>query len=685
MAAETTPAQPKGDSEPAKPKGDSKPAKPKGDSEPAKPKGDSKPAKPAGDSKPAKPAGETRPADRRPLPALCLLALGIVYGDIGTSPLYAFKVAVLAAAEKGAPAPAEVLGIFSLIVWSLIVIVSIKYVVFVMRADNHGEGGILALLALVHPWSNAAQSRRSGLILLGIFGAALLYGDGVITPAISVMSAVEGLEVVAPTLVPYVKPLTVAILVALFLVQSNGTARIGRLFGPVMAVWFLVIALLGLLSVVKTPGVLVALNPHYALGVFFGGGWTPFFVFGAVFLALTGGEALYADMGHVGRFPIRVAWTAFVLPALVLNYAGQAALMLRDPGEIENPFYHLAPDFLVLPLVVLATMATVIASQSLISGVFSMTRQAAQLGLWPRLKIVQTSGEGYGQIYVPLINWAVMLLTLAVALVFKTSDDLAAAYGVAVSGTMLITTVLLHEAMRTTWKWPAFVRLPMAALFVAIDLAFFSSNLLKLPEGGWLPLVAGIAVFWLMWVWTKGTDIVDQRLRQLTEGLPAFLARLRAGGLTRIPGTGVFVTKTSHDLPPALLHHAEHNRVLHERLIILAVSTAEEPYVRARDRLDVQPLGHGFWRVEARYGFMQTPNLPLALRACVVADKQLDVDPESVTYYVGHERIVPTDDPAMDGFEEFVFAFMARNAAHPTDYFKIPDEQVMEVGIRIDI
>ena len=642
-------------------------------------------AKPASGPKPAKPAGDARPVERRSMSVLCLLALGIVYGDIGTSPLYAFKVAVLASAGSGAPAPAEVLGILSLIVWSLVVIVSVKYIVFVMRADNHGEGGILALLALVHPWSSAAQSRRSALILLGIFGAALLYGDGVITPAISVMSAVEGLEVVAPSLMPYVKPLTVAILIGLFLVQSKGTARIGRLFGPVMAVWFLVIALLGVVSIYQTPHVLAALNPQYAIGVFLGGGWTPFFVFGAVFLALTGGEALYADMGHVGRLPIRIAWVSFVLPALVLNYAGQAALMLRDPREIENPFYHLAPEILVLPLVVLATLATVIASQALISGVFSMTRQASQLGLWPRLKIVQTSGEGFGQIYVPVINWGLMLLTLAVALLFKTSDDLAAAYGVAVSGTMLITTVLLHEAMRSNWGWSAYVRLPMTALFVAIDLAFFSANLLKLPEGGWLPLVAGGFVFWLMWVWTKGTDIVDQRLSLLNEGLPAFIARLRAGGLTRIPGTGVFVTQTAGDLPPALLHHAEHNRVLHERLIILAVSTAEEPYVRARERLDVQSLGHGFWRVEARYGFMQTPNLPLALRSCAVADKQLEVDPDAVSYYVGHERIVPTDNPAMDGLEEFAFAFMARNAAHPTDYFRIPDEQVMEVGIRIDI
>ena len=636
---------------------------------------------------PAKPVSEARPGERKSLPVLCLLALGIVYGDIGTSPLYAFKVAVAASVNGGAPAAAEVLGILSLIVWSLLLIVSVKYVVFVMRADNHGEGGILALLALVHPWSNTAHSRRSALILLGTFGAALLYGDGVITPAISVMSAVEGLEVVAPSLLPYVKPLTVTILVALFLVQSRGTATIGRLFGPVMAAWFLVIALLGLVSIVQTPGVLAAVDPRYALGVFLGHGWTPFFVFGAVFLALTGGEALYADMGHVGRFPIRVAWTFFVLPALVLNYAGQAALILRDPGEIENPFYHLAPDLLILPLVGLATMATVIASQSLISGVFSMTRQASQLGLWPRLKIVQTSGEGYGQIYVPVINWGVMLLTLAVALLFKTSDDLAAAYGVAVSGTMLITTVLLHEAMRTNWRWSPLVRLPMTALFIAVDIAFFSANLLKLPEGGWLPLVAGSAVFWMMWVWTKGSDIIDQRLRGLTEGLPDFLARLEAGGLTRIAGTGVFVTKVAGGLPPALLHHAEHNHVLHERLIVLVVSTAEEPYVRARDRLDVQPLGpKGFWRVEARYGFMQTPNLPLALRSCVVADKRLDVDPDRVTYYVGHERIVPNDDnPAMEGFEEFAFAFMARNAAHPTDYFKIPDNQVMEVGIRIDI
>ena len=632
-----------------------------------------------------KTAAEVRTGEQRSLSLLCLLALGIVYGDIGTSPLYAFKVAVIAAAGNGAPSAAVVLGILSLIVWSLILIISIKYVVFVMRADNHGEGGILALLALVHPWSGAAQSRRSALILLGIFGAALLYGDGVITPAISVMSAVEGLEVAAPSLTPYVKPVTVVILVGLFLFQSRGTALIGRLFGPVMALWFLAIAILGAMSVVLTPGVLVALDPRYAMGVLLGGGWTPLFVFGAVFLALTGGEALYADMGHVGRYPIRVAWVTFVLPALVLNYAGQAALILRNPAEVENPFYHLAPDLLMFPLVGLATLATVIASQSLISGVFSMTRQASQLGLWPRLRIVQTSGEGYGQIYVPVINWGLMLLTLAVALVFKTSDDLAAAYGVAVSGTMLITSLLLFEAMRKIWRWPALLVWPMTGVFVVIDLAFFSANLLKLPEGGWLPLAGGVMMFWLMWVWTKGSDIVDRRLQGLADDMPDFLGRVAAGDFVRISGTGVFVTKTSAGLPPALLHHAEHNRVLHERLIILAISTAEEPRIPARDRLKVQSLGHGCWRVQARYGFMQMPNLPVALRGCVLADKSLDVEPEEVTYYVGHERIVGTDNPAMDGMEEFAFAFMAGNAAHPTDYFRIPDEQVMEVGIRIDI
>ena len=458
------------------------------------------------------PGSEGKPQEGRPAIALCLAALGIVYGDIGTSPLYALKVAVQAAAGTGAPSEGAVLGILSLIVWSLILIVSVKYVIFVMRADNHGEGGILALLALVRPWSGAA-GRRGLLITIGIFGAALLYGDGVITPAISVMSAVEGLQVAAPQLLPYVKPLTVIILIGLFAVQARGTARIGRLFGPVMAAWFLVIAGLGFVSIVMTPRVLLAVNPAYALGTLTGSGWTPFFVFGAVFLAVTGGEALYADMGHIGRKPIRMAWSMFVLPALVINYAGQAALVLRDPAEIENPFFHLAPAWLVLPLVGLATAATVIASQALISGVYSLTRQACQLGLWPRVKIVQTSSEGFGQIYVPVANWGLMLLTLVVALVFKTSDDLAAAYGVAVSGTMLITSILLYEAMRGRWGWPAMVRIPLIMVFLAVDGAFCAANLIKLPEGGWLPLAGGVAVFLLMAVWTKGTDIVDERLK----------------------------------------------------------------------------------------------------------------------------------------------------------------------------
>jgi len=633
-----------------------------------------------------KPPSETKPMTMRSLATLGVSALGIVYGDIGTSPLYAFKVAVQAAAGSGSPSQAQVLGVLSLILWSLVLIISVKYVVFVMRADNYGEGGILALLALVRPWSGNAPARRGALITVGIFGAALLYGDGVITPAISVMSALEGLEVATPTLAPYVKPATVIILILLFAVQFRGTHSIGRLFGPVMVVWFLVIALAGAASIVRTPWVLVALDPEYAVGILGGGGWSPFFVFGAVFLAVTGGEALYADMGHVGRWPIRVAWTLFVLPALALNYAGQAALVLRDPGEIENPFYHLAPDALVLPLVVLAGAATVIASQALISGVFSLTRQAAQLGLWPRIKIVQTSSEGYGQIYVPVVNWSVMLLTVVVALIFKTSDDLAAAYGIAVSGTMLITTILLHEAMRVRWQWPWLMRVPLTLLFLVVDASFCAANLIKLPDGGWLPLAGGVAVFWMMWVWTKGIDIVDKRLVALTESLPDFLGRVRSGAVIRISGTGVFVTKAMADLPPALLHHAQHNRVLHERLIILVIGTAEVPRIPARDRLDILSLGHGFWRVQARYGFMQTPNVPVALRGCGVALRELDVDPETVTYYVGHERIVPNDDnPAMEGLEEFVFAFMARNAAHPADYFKIPDDQVMEVGIRIDI
>ncbi|CAK0747169.1 putative potassium transport system protein Kup 1 [uncultured Gammaproteobacteria bacterium] len=615
-----------------------------------------------------------------------LAALGIVYGDIGTSPLYAFKVAIQAVAGGGPPSPAQVLGVLSLIVWSLVVIISIKYVVFVMRADNHGEGGILALLALVRPWSGNRGQRRTWLLVIGIFGATLLYGDGVITPAISVLSAVEGLEVATPLFGPYVKPLAVAILIMLFAIQHRGTAEIGRLFGPVMAVWFAIIALLGLGGIMHTPQVAAALDPRYALALLTDSPRTAFVVGGAVFLAVTGGEALYADMGHVGRRPIRFSWFVLVLPALLLNYAGQAAIVLADPSAISNPFFHLAPTGLTLPLVVLATAATVIASQALISGVFSLTRQAILMGLAPRMRIIQTSTEGYGQIYLPAVNYTLMILTLIVAVVFHRSDDLAAAYGIAVSATMLITTLLLLVAMREHWQWPTAVVAMVAVVFITVDVVFLAANLVKLPDGGWLPLTAGGAIFVVMDIWRRGNDYLFSRLHSLTQPLDEFLSQLPKLAPHRPDGVGVFMTKSAEMAPAMMVHHLRHHRMLQTTVVFLVIVTEEKPKVSAGHRLEVVDLGQGCWRVTARYGFMQTPNIPVALRGCERFEPRLNLDPDQITFYVGHESVVAREDnPAMTGLAEWLFAFMARNATDASEFFRIPEKQVVEIGIRVEI
>ncbi|MBI1208406.1 MAG: potassium transporter Kup [Azospirillum sp.] len=613
-----------------------------------------------------------------------LAALGIVYGDIGTSPLYAFRLAIRTTAGEGAPAEAQVLGVLSLIVWSLILVISVKYVVFVMRADNSGEGGILALLALARSWTRATGRLGAAVFASGVFGAALLYGDGVITPAISVLSAVEGLSVATPWFDPYILPISAVILIALFAIQYRGTARIGRMFGPIMVGWFGALALLGVASLVRAPRVLAALDPRWGLALIGDAGWSAFFIIGAVFLAVTGGEALYADMGHVGRRPIRLTWSCFVLPALVLNYAGQAALVLAEPGPIGNPFFRLAPGWLVLPLVALATAATVIASQALISGVFSLTRQAINMGLWPRLKIVQTSAEGYGQIYLPVVNWGMLGLVLVMVMSFRSSDNLAAAYGIAVSSTMLITTILLYAAMRGRWHWPGLAAIALTLAFLAVDLAFLGANLLKLPEGGWLPVAAGIAMYLVMEIWQHGNDYVHRRVAATTAPLAAILEHLDTAGVVRISGVGVFLAKSSSDMPPMMVHHLRHNRVLHQTVIVLSIAVAEVPRVPARERLTVEDLGHGFWRVVAHYGFMQTPNIPVALRDCQLLG--LDFDPEQATFYLGHETIIRSaDHPAMSGLAEWLFAFMARNATNPTEFFKIPDTEVVEIGFRVEI
>jgi len=626
--------------------------------------------------------------ESRSLVVSALAALGIVYGDIGTSPLYAFRVAVEAAGQGGAVGadPLRILGVLSLIVWALLVIVALKYVLLVMRADNHGEGGILALLALVRPWSTAGQRQRGLLIAIGIFGATLLYGDGVITPAISVLSAIEGLELATPTVKPWVEPITIAILIGLFLVQARGAAVIGRWFGPVMLVWFATIALLGVVSIAQAPQVLQALDPSWALAFLTHDASTAFLVVGAVFLAVTGGEALYADMGHVGRGAIRITWFALVMPALVLNYAGQAAELLSQPGPVGNPFFRLAPEWFLLPLVLLSTAATVIASQALISGVFSLTRQAVAMGLWPRMAVVQTSAEGYGQIYLPVVNYALLILTVAVVLVFESSDDLAAAYGMAVSGTMLITTVLLAVAMRRCWHWPLALVVPVAGLFIIIDLMFFSGNLAKLPDGGWLPLVAGIAVFLLMGVWSRGREYLRQRLQKIARPVPAFLRWVGNGSVKRLPGLGVFLTNTATDVPPMMQHLVRLTGVLPTNVLIFSVVTEEVPRVSSRERLQVAALGEGLWRVTARYGFMQTPNLPVAVRRFAEAHLTEAIDPNAVVYYLSFEHVVASErNAAFGGLSEWLFSFMAANAADASDFYRIPDRQVIEVGIRVDI
>ncbi|MDR3516075.1 MAG: KUP/HAK/KT family potassium transporter [Azospirillaceae bacterium] len=609
---------------------------------------------------------------------LVLTALGIVFGDIGTSPIYALRVALQATGDA-VPSPDDVIGVISLILWSLTLVISVKYVTFVMRADNRGEGGILALASLLNPWQSGS-GRRAAVALLGLAGAALLVGDAVITPAVSVLSAVEGTEVVWSSLAPYVVPLTVVILIGLFAIQCRGTAQIGRLFGPVMVAWFVAIALSGLWGIAMAPRVLWALNPLAGLLYLISHGWIGFAVFGSVFLAITGGEALYADMGHVGRRSIKLAWFGPVFPALALNYLGQGGLLLNNPQKITAPFFELVPTALVLPLVILSTFATIIASQAVISGVFSLTRQAIQLQQWPRMRIMQTSADEYGQIYVPMVNWVLAVLTVALVLSFRTSDALAAAYGVAVSSTMLITALLLYWVMIRRWHWPVPGAVALCGVFVAIDGSFCVANLMKIPEGGWLPLVGGVALLVMMRIWDAGSKRLQRQLDARIESRENFIWRLALTQTVRTPGTVLVLTKTPKGIPAMLQHHIRHNRALAERVVLLTVVTDEVPRVPGRDRLTIVDEGDGFWRVTVRYGFMQAPDLPIAVRRC--ATEGLIIDTDTVTYYVGHETLVPPQGRlSWEGF----YAFMSRNASKPTSFLKLPIDQVMEIGIQVAI
>ena len=570
----------------------------------------------------------------------------------------------------------------SLIIYSLVLVISIKYIVIVMRADNQGEGGILALTALV-PAGNGRRGTRIMLVLLGIVGAALLYGDGMITPAITVLGAIEGLTVATPLFEPYVVPIAVAILVGVFAIQRYGTHRVGGLFGPIMVIWFAAIALLGISWIVRQPVVLTAIDPTHAFMFFRANGWNGFAVLGAVFLVVTGGEALYADMGHFGKAPIRRAWFLLVLPALLLNYFGQGALLLRDTAAASQPFFLLAPDWALLPLVALATAAAIIASQALISGAFSLTRQAVQLGYAPRLDIEHTSSREMGQVYVPQVNWFLAVSTILIVIGFRSSSALAAAYGIAVTLTMVITAILLQVVMTERWKWPMPAAAAITTLFLSIDLAFLGANLLKVLQGGWLPLFIGGVLFTLMTTWKTGRKLVAERLSARAYPFEEFIAALNAMPPVRVAGTAVFMTAQPRGTPPALAHNLRYNKVLHEHVIVLTVTTVQVPHVREADRLSVEPVGAGMFNVKVRYGFMEDPDVPEALLRA--RELGLQMTPDDVVYFLGRETIIVTRREGMALWREKLFVLMARNAVRATAFFRLPPERVVELGVQVEL
>jgi KUP system potassium uptake protein len=629
------------------------------------------------------PAANARPDAERGkrdagLAAMGLSALGIVFGDIGTSPLYTLKTVLNM--TGGQPAPYIILGTLSLIVWTLIIITSVKYVGIAMRIDNDGEGGILALMALL----GIKKHKRPAIVAIGLFGAALIYGDGAITPAISVLSALEGLNIATPALKPYVLPATVAILVLLFAIQPLGTARIGKGFGPVMAIWFVAIGVLGLVGILQHPAVLAALNPIYGVRFLVADGFKSFLILGGVFLCVTGAEALYADMGQFGARPIRLAWTAAVLPSLLLNYAGQSAIVLEGAPTEDNIFYQLCPAPLLVPFIVLATVATIIASQSIITGAYSMTRQAVQLGWLPRVRVIQTSMHGYGQIYVGSVNWLLMIATVGLALLFGKSDNLAAAYGIAVSLTMLMTSVLLFIAMREILGWNLPASAAVAGVFVLVDSGFFVANMSKVANGGYVPLILATLVYCVMWVWHRGTAALMQSLGTRIIPTDEFLASLVARNIPRVPGTAVFLTRVPSGTPPIMVWHVEHNRALHESVLTLTVVTESKPWVADSDRLTLEEVAPKFWHATARYGFMERPNIPALLEQTRAQGCSIKFD--DVIYYVGHATILPKEGtPRLRRWEEALFAAMERNAERNTDYFRLPRDKVVEIGREIPV
>jgi KUP system potassium uptake protein len=622
------------------------------------------------------------PSQRRRLAALALGAVGVVYGDIGTSPLYTLKEVF---GEHGVPVtPANVLGALSLVFWSLIIVVSIKYVLFIMRADNNGEGGIMALLALAQRSARDVPYLRMGLIVLGLFGAALFYGDGVITPAISVLSAVEGLKVAAPGLEPWVLPITVGVIIGLLWLQKHGTHRIGAVFGPVCVIWFISIAGLGVLGIARHPEVLRALSPTYGIDFFLRNHAEAFFALGAVVLAVTGTEALYADMGHFGRRPIQLAWFNFVLPALVLNYFGQGALILHDPAAVANPFYHLVPRFMLYPMIALATTATVVASQAVISGAFSMTREAMQLGYMPRMRVVHTSSEMAGQIYVPWINRILLILIVAAVLGFRSSDNLGAAYGIAVTGTMVTTTLLALVVARYQWRWRLPAVIATGTALLTVDVAFFSANLVKVEHGGWFPLALGLCVFAVMTTWRRGRELVVREIQQGGVALAPFIRNLADRPLVRVPGTAVFLTANAEAIPSSLLHNLKHNKVLHERNVLLTVETLDTPRAEPPERLAWTALGQGFTRLRLRFGFSEDPDIPLRLAQC--GHHGLPFDMMDTTFFLSRETVVAGRHAhGMAAWRDRLFAFMAHNALSATAFFRIPGNRRIELGSEVEI
>ena len=622
-------------------------------------------------------------AANRPVTAAAILGtLGVVYGDIGTSPLYAMRASLLLFTEGGIH-EAEILGILSLIFWSLILVVTVKYVTFVLRADNRGEGGIISLTALaIRALPEGSRLRRIA-VLVGIAGASLFFSDGMVTPAISVLSAVEGLRVVSPAMEPAVIPLSLCILLALFLVQYRGTGKMGRIFGPVTALWFGVLAVLGLVHIAQNPAVLAALSPQPALAFVVLHPLAAFVALGAVVLAVTGGEALYADMGHFGAKPIRFAWLFIVLPALVLNYFGQGALLLADPTAIENPFFLLAPEALRLPLVLLATAATIIASQAMISGAFSVARQCVQLGLLPRLVVRHTSETEEGQIYLPQINFMLLIGVIILVLEFRESDALAAAYGIAVTGTFVCTSLLAVIVFWRHFGWPLALVLPIFGTFLAIDVTYFASNLLKVPDGGYFPVLLGIALFLLMTSWQQGRELLFARFRQ--DGLPlkSFIARLPQSRTVRVPGIAVFMTSQADYLPGALLHNLKHNKVLHERVLFVTVANESIPHVPADRRRQVEELAPSIHRVALRYGFQESPNIPKELES--LKELGIPFEPMQTSYFLGRETVVAAAVPKMSRWRQWLFTIMSRNAVPATEFFRIPSDRVVELGVRVAI